>query len=123
MNRRSFVSGIAAASSLLPLRSAFGAVPYRTPEQERVYAQLGLVVDAGLTVGAVMLAAQHGKVIAYEAAGYADAATKRPMRMDAIFDVRSISKIFTDYGILTLIEQGRLQLDQPLVEILPEFEK
>ena len=123
MNRRHFVSGRAAASTLCTLREALGAVEYRTPVQLRVHSQLELAVDAGLTVGAVMLAAQHGKVIAYEAAGYADAATKKPMRTDAIFDVRSISKIFTDFGILMLIDQGRIGLDQPLEEILPEFKK
>ena len=123
MNRRHFVSGLAAASALCTLREALGAVEYRTPVRQRVHSQLELAVDAGLTVGAVMLAAQHGKVIAYEAAGYADAATKKPMRTDAIFDIRSISKIFTDYAILLHVDQGKLRLDEPLAEVLPEFAK
>ena len=47
----------------------------------------------------------------------------QPQRTDAIFDVRFISKVFTDFEIPTLIDQGRFGLDQPLVEILPKFKK
>ena len=45
----------------------------------------------------------YGKVLGLEAAGYADAAMKTPMRADAIFDIRSISKVVTVFGALLLV--------------------
>ena len=42
-----------------------------------------------------MMAVQTGKVLALAAAGFANAEAKSPMRKDAIFDVRSISKPVT----------------------------
>ena len=92
LDRRRFVTGFSTACSLAVARGAFASVVHRTPLEQRVHSQLDLVVDAGLTKGAVMMAVQHGKVLALEAAGFADAATKTPMRTDAIFDMRSISK-------------------------------
>jgi CubicO group peptidase (beta-lactamase class C family) len=68
-----------------------------------------------------MMAVQHGKVLALEAAGFADAATKTPMRTDAIFDIRSISKLFTVFATFLLIDEGKFALDDPLSKLLPEF--
>ena len=69
-----------------------------SPLQERVRAQLDLSVSDGLTVGAVVMVVQRDNVLALEAAGYADLAAKSPMRTDAIFDIRSISKPITVFG-------------------------
>jgi CubicO group peptidase (beta-lactamase class C family) len=68
-----------------------------------------------------MMAVQHGKVRALEAAGFADAATKTPMRTDAIFDIRSISKPFTVFAAFLLIDERKFALDDPLSKLLPEF--
>lgn len=75
----------------------------------------------GLTVGAVMTAVQREKVLALEAAGYSDLTARKPMRTDAIFDIRSISKPITVLGALLLVDDGRLTRDDPLAKFLPEF--
>jgi CubicO group peptidase (beta-lactamase class C family) len=121
LDRRRFVAGFSTACSLAVVRGAFASVEHRTPLEQRVHSQLDLVVDAGLTKGAVMMAVQHGKVLALEAAGFADAATKTPIRTDAIFDIRSISKPFTVFATLLLIDEGKFGLDDPLSKLLPEF--
>ncbi len=46
-------------------------------------------------------------------AGVADQASR--------FDLASVSKLFTVTAFMTLVEQGRVRLDQPVREILPEF--
>jgi CubicO group peptidase (beta-lactamase class C family) len=84
---------------------------------------MDLNVDNGLTVGAVMMVVRRDKVLALEAAGYADLAAKKPMCADAIFDIRSISKPITVFGALLLVEEGRLGLDDPLAKFLPEFSR
>jgi len=60
-------------------------------------------------------------VLALEAAGYSDLAAKKPMRTDAIFDIRSISKPITVLGALLLVDDGKLTLGDPLAKFLPEF--
>jgi CubicO group peptidase (beta-lactamase class C family) len=91
--------------------------------QQRVRAQLDLDVSDGLTMGAVMMVVQHGKVLALEASGFSDADAKTPMRTDAIFDIRSISKAVTVFGAFLLIDDGKLGLDDPLSKFLPAFAK
>jgi CubicO group peptidase (beta-lactamase class C family) len=44
-----------------------------------------------------------------------------PMRSDTIFDLASISKLFTSITVMQLVEQGKLDLDAPVVTYLPEF--
>ncbi|WP_158887585.1 serine hydrolase domain-containing protein [Amycolatopsis anabasis] len=82
--------------------------------------------------GAVGLLAHDGVIAARFAAGgavrYADAAGTElpadrqvPMRADTIFDIASISKLFTSIAVLQLVERGQVALDAPVVEYLPEF--
>lgn len=48
--------------------------------------------------------------------------TPVPMRRETIFDLASLTKvIFTTTTILRLIEQGRMRLDQPLAELIPDL--
>jgi CubicO group peptidase (beta-lactamase class C family) len=45
-----------------------------------------------------------------------------PMRRETLFDLASLTKvIFTTTTILRLIEQGRMRLDQPLAELIPDL--
>jgi len=60
-------------------------------------------------------------VLASEAAGYSNLDTKRVMRADAIFDIRSISEPITVFGALLLVDDRKLGLDDPLAKFLPEF--
>lgn len=54
--------------------------------------------------------------------GLADKASKKPVTEDTLFEVASISKTFTAIMVLQLVEQGKLSLDTPLCELLPEFQ-
>jgi CubicO group peptidase (beta-lactamase class C family) len=105
------------------VRNGLAFVTPASALQQRVRAQLDLSVSDGLTIGAVMMVVQRGKVLALEASGFSDADTKTPMRADAIFDIRSISKAVTVFGAFLLIDDGKLGLDDPLSKFLPEFEK
>lgn len=54
--------------------------------------------------------------------GTADRDTGRPVQEDTIFELGSISKLFTCAAVLQLQEQGLVDLDHPLKEYLPEFD-
>jgi CubicO group peptidase (beta-lactamase class C family) len=78
-------------------------------------------VETGQLPGAVMLIARHGKIAYYEAVGYRDKAAKAPMAKDAIFRIYSMSKPMTSVSAMTLVEQGRLLLENPVAAYIPQF--
>jgi CubicO group peptidase (beta-lactamase class C family) len=71
--------------------------------------------------GAVMLLARGDNLVFSSVSGYADLASKTPLHSDAIFTLYSMSKPLTAVGILTLYDEGRWKLDDPVSRFLPEF--
>lgn len=47
--------------------------------------------------------------------------TQVPVTLDSVFCVQSISKCFVATAIMQLVERGKLDLDSPLVQYLPNF--
>src|SRR5688572_6049435 len=87
----------------------------------RIPRQLKTFVEQGVMAGAVTLISRHGKVVSLEAIGYQDREKKMPMRADTIFDIRSVTKPVTAIGIMILMEDGKLALNEPIDKYLPEF--
>ncbi|MFC7880056.1 serine hydrolase [Isoptericola sp. NPDC057391] len=81
--------------------------------------------------GAVALMGHEGKVVRTDASGWAVAYgdegaplpedQRVPMREDTIFDLASVSKLFTSIAVVQLVQEGRVALDEPLATYLPEF--
>lgn len=71
--------------------------------------------------GVVTLVVKDNQLIQYKGYGYADAATKKPMAKDALFRIMSQTKAITSAAIMILYEQGKLQLDDPIANFIPEF--
>jgi len=78
-------------------------------------------VDKGLIPGAVVLIARNGKIAYLEAVGFRDRDKKIPMTTDAIFQIASMTKPFTSVGVMMLVEEGKIQLNEPISLYLPEF--
>ena len=76
-------------------------------------------VDAGLIPGATMLIARHGKIVYFEAIGFRDRSAGAPLTKDAIFRIYSMSKPVTSVAAMTLVEQGKLYLENPIAAYLP----
>jgi len=71
---------------------------------------------------AVVLIARHGLVVYHRAYGYFDPEQRQqPTPKDSLFDVASLTKLFTTTAFMRLVEAGYVGLDQPVAEILPEF--
>lgn len=87
----------------------------------RIPVQIRSFVDKGAIAGAVTLVARRGTIVSLEAVGYQDLESKKPMRVDAIFDIRSVTKPITAIGIIILMEEGKLALNDPVAKYLPEF--
>lgn len=110
--------------------AAVGIDPERlTRIDAAVQSRLGLTTEDRYT-GAVALVAHQGQVIYEEAFGDAqthDGVTPleepRPITVDTIFDMASITKVqATTAAVMTLVDQGRLDLDARLDHYLPQFD-
>ncbi len=78
-------------------------------------------VDDGVLSGAVTLAWQAGKVLQVNEIGHRDVEAGLPMQRDTIFRIASMTKPVTVAAAMTLVEQGRLALDDPVSRWLPEL--
>jgi CubicO group peptidase (beta-lactamase class C family) len=71
--------------------------------------------------GAVMMIQREGKVVYFSSFGVRDPGTKEPMTPDSIFRIYSMSKPITTVAAMMLVEEGKLQLDDPLSKYIPAF--
>ena len=75
--------------------------------------------------GAVSLIVRHGQIVLARATGWAvrePEEERSPMEMDTIFDLASLTKVVaTTPAVLKLVADGKIDLDAPVGEILPEF--
>lgn len=78
-------------------------------------------VDRQALAGAVALVADQDKVLSVDSIGFADVAARKPMRPDALFWIASMSKTITAAAVMLLVDEGRIDLDDPVEKYLPEF--
>ena len=83
------------------------------------------VIERAITekriVGAVVLVSHDGKLIYQSAMGLADRESKRPMQVNTVFRLSSVSKPIVSAAALALVDQGKLSLDDPVTKWLPDF--
>jgi len=80
-------------------------------------------IQAGKIPGAVILIGNQGKVVYRQAFGLRSREPKKiPMTTDTIFDIASLTKVIaTSTAVMQLVEQGKLNLEDPVVKYWPEF--
>lgn len=86
-------------------------------------ARMQSYVTEGKLPGIVLLTARDGKVAHAGVYGKMDLEAGKPMRRDALFRIYSMTKPITGVALMTLHEQGRFQLDDPVSKYLPGFEQ
>jgi CubicO group peptidase (beta-lactamase class C family) len=89
----------------------------------RIDAYIGNEVDTSKIPGAVMLIRRKGETAYFKSFGVRDPGTKAPMTPDTIFRIYSMSKPITTVAAMMLVEDGKLQLDDPLSKYIPAFAK
>jgi CubicO group peptidase (beta-lactamase class C family) len=89
---------------------------------ERIGAAFRAEIDKGVLPGTVIAVARKGRLVYYEAYGYADKAAGVAMPKDAIFSIASMTKPMTTAGALMLYEEGRLLLNDPVGKYLPQLD-
>lgn len=71
--------------------------------------------------GVATIVVKDNVVIQYKGYGYANAKAKIPMEKDELFRIASQTKALTATGIMILYERGKLYLDEPVADFIPEF--
>ncbi|RYD37254.1 MAG: class A beta-lactamase-related serine hydrolase, partial [Verrucomicrobiaceae bacterium] len=79
------------------------------------------VVEAKDVAGAVTVVGSKEKVLSAGASGFAEIATKRPMKTDSVGWIASMSKPVTGVAVMMMVEEGLIALDDPVAKYLPEF--
>jgi CubicO group peptidase (beta-lactamase class C family) len=113
---------LAAAASAQSLRPGSpDSVGLSAERLERLSDALQAYVDDGKVAGSVTLVARRGRIAYFEAFGNRDAEVRAPMQTDAIFRIASQSKAIVSVAAMTLVEEGKLLLTEPVGKYLPEF--
>ena len=95
-------------------------VPELESESVGLHSVLEAAVEDGLIAGAVGLIAVDGEVVFREAVGWKDIDEEEPMAEDTIFRIASMTKPITSAAVMMLIEEGRLDVDDPVSRFIPE---
>jgi CubicO group peptidase (beta-lactamase class C family) len=87
------------------------------PLEQTVAAALATGKLAGLAVGIV----QDSAIVYTKGFGVRNVETGEPVTAASLFHLASVSKPFSATAIMQLVEQGKVALDDPVVEHLPDF--
>ena len=113
--------------ALFAVGSGAQGLPRASPEAVGMSAQrlarlsqvMKAEVDQHKLPGAVVFIARRGKLVFAESFGFADEGARKPMALDAIFRIYSMTKPLTSVVAMSLVEEGRLQLTDPISKFLP----
>ena len=117
----SLAAGLAGPALADPLPAGDPAALGFSPERlAEIDARLQARIEAGDMPGASILIARHGKIAHVAVLG--DVAPDGPeMGRDAIFRIYSMTKPITSVAAMMLVEQGRMNLSDPVAKYLPEY--
>jgi CubicO group peptidase (beta-lactamase class C family) len=133
--RRSLVSAALIGAFVLVAtvaRSDVGALLTQAPAEqagmsakklERIREVLKSEIDQGKLPGAVVMVARKGKLVYADAIGFQDKAESKAMGLDAVFRIYSMTKPLVSVAAMMLVEDGKIQLTDPVSKFLPAFKK
>jgi CubicO group peptidase (beta-lactamase class C family) len=106
-----------------------GELPSGTPESvglsseklHKIDGVIGDMVAKKKLAGAIVMVAKDGVVAFTGVYGKMDLEADKPMQADAIFRIYSMTKAIATAGALILVEEGKLKLDAPVGDIIPEL--
>jgi CubicO group peptidase (beta-lactamase class C family) len=75
--------------------------------------------DAGLLAGAVTVVWRRGEVLQVNEIGYRDVDAKLPIQRDTLFRIASMTKPVTVAAAMSLVDENKLALRDPIVRWLP----
>jgi CubicO group peptidase (beta-lactamase class C family) len=107
---------VAPALAPIPAKPAAPAPDPRAAQYDKI--MQNMMVDARL-VGASFAVVHDGQPVLEKAYGFADLARTRPLTLDDELAIGSITKQFTAAAVMTLVEAGKVKLDEPVATYVP----
>jgi CubicO group peptidase (beta-lactamase class C family) len=87
----------------------------------RIHEALQESIADGKLAGTVVLVARKGKLIYADAAGFQDKDEGKPMALDSIFRIYSMTKPLVSVAAMMLVEDGKIELTDPVSKFFPAF--
>jgi CubicO group peptidase (beta-lactamase class C family) len=112
-----------AENGVLPMASKPEEVGLSSAQLKRLEDVTRKHIDEGLVPGAVMLVARRGKVAWISTLGKRDVAAGDAMKFDSIFRIYSMTKPIVSVALMQMVEEGKLQISDPVSKYLPEIGK
>ncbi|GAB3691417.1 serine hydrolase domain-containing protein [Spirosoma flavus] len=106
--------------SFTPAKSAADA-GFSAERLKRLDTWLQEIVDKDIAPNAVTFVAHRGKVVHYKAFGYSNLQKKTPLKRDDLYRIASQSKAITTTTLMTLFEEEKFLLDEPISKYIPAF--
>jgi CubicO group peptidase (beta-lactamase class C family) len=116
----SFIAALSLAAASLPT-SKPEDVGLSAERLQRISAMIQRHMDLNDVTGGVVLVARHGQIAYIQAQGVMDAETKKPMTRDSVFRMASMTKPVIGTAIMMMLEEGKVQLGDPVSKYIPEF--
>jgi CubicO group peptidase (beta-lactamase class C family) len=104
-------------------RSASGESGFSAERLTRIDRVLQEYVDENRIAGAVALVLRDGQPVYERAVGWSDKEAGRRMTADTIFRIASQTKAITSVAILSLVEEGKISLSDPVSRFIAPFAK
>src|SRR5262245_34223953 len=87
----------------------------------RLQRHIQAYVDAGKCPGAISMVQRRGKVVHFQTYGRRDLEAGTPVEPETLFRIYSMPKPIVSVGLMTLYEEGRFQLDDPVAQYISPF--
>jgi CubicO group peptidase (beta-lactamase class C family) len=123
LKMRTLFAALVFTIAALPARADVVRNGFSVERLQRLDALLDGYVNDGRVGGIVALVLRDGKPVYQRATGWRDKEAGRKMTMDTIFRIASQSKALTSVAILSLVEEGRLTVNDRAGKWIPTFEK
>jgi CubicO group peptidase (beta-lactamase class C family) len=108
-------------ATVLVVLGGLASAQHAHAQSEKVKAAMQPFVDGGEVAGIVTFIGNQNGVLDVQVLGMADIENKRPMQRDTIFRIASMTKPITGLAIMQLVEQGKVNVEDPVEKYLPEF--
>ncbi|GAB3543444.1 serine hydrolase domain-containing protein [Spirosoma fluminis] len=97
------------------------SVGMSTARLQRMDAVINDYIAKGRQAGVGVLVARNGSIVYHKTYGLDDIQAKTPLKRDAIFRIASQTKAIVSIGLMTLFEEGKFLLDDPISNYIPAF--